>query len=114
MASYKIKRIESDIERYLGEILTLEVNDEILKSITVTGVSLSSDLSYCKIYFTSLLDMDEKVLEKETNEASSFIRGKLSERLDIRHTPILKFIFDKSIAYGEKIEKIISNLEMGD
>ena len=55
--------------------------------------------------------MDEKSLEKEVNEAAPFIRGKLSERLDIRHTPELKFIFDKSIAYGEKIEKIIDSLE---
>lgn len=114
MAKYKIKRIESDIERYLGDILINEVNDEILKSITITGVNLSNDLSYCKIYFTSLLDMEEKTLEKEVNEASSFIRGKLSERLDIRHTPVLKFIYDTSIAYGEKIEKIINELETGE
>ena len=38
------------------------------------------------------------------------IRGKLSERIDIRHTPELKFIFDESIKYGEKIEKIIEEI----
>ena len=30
--------------------------------------------------------------------ASSFIRSKLAERIDIRHTPELKFIYDTSIA----------------
>ena len=109
MPKYKIARIASDIQRYLGDILINEVNDEILKSIT--GCDVTNDLSYCKIYFTSIMDMDEKTLEKEVNEAAPFIRGKLSERLEIRHTPELKFIFDKSIAYGEKIEKIIDSLE---
>ena len=111
MPKYKIARIASDIQRYLGEILINEVNDEILKSITITGCDVTNDLSYCKIYFTSIMNMDEKSLEKEVNEAAPFIRGKLSERLEIRHTPELKFIFDKSIAYGEKIEKIIDELE---
>ena len=111
MPKYKIARIASDIQRYLGDILINEVNDEILKSITITGCDVTNDLSYCKIYFTSIMDMDEKSLEKEVNEAAPFIRGKLSERLEIRHTPELKFIFDKSIAYGEKIEKILKELK---
>ena len=39
MPKYKIARIASDIQRYLGDILINEVNDEILKSITITAVS---------------------------------------------------------------------------
>ena len=73
MPKYKIARIASDIQRYLGDILINEVNDEILKSITITGCDVTNDLSYCKIYFTSIMDMDEKTLEKEVNEAAPFI-----------------------------------------
>ena len=57
---------------------------------------------------------DIKSLEKEVNEAAPFIRGKLSEKLEIRHTPELKFVFDKSIAYGEKIEAIIKSIDKGE
>ena len=114
MPKYKIARIASDIQRYLGDILINEVNDDILKHITITGCDLSNDLSYCKIYFTSFDNLDIKSLEKEVNEAAPFIRGKLSEKLEIRHTPELKFVFDKSIAYGEKIEEIIKSIEKGE
>ena len=55
--------------------------------------------------------MEQKDLEKEVNEAASFIRGRLSERIDMRHTPVLKFVYDTSIQYGEKIEKIIKDLK---
>ena len=111
MPKYKIARIASDIQRYLGDILINEVNDEILKHITITGCDLTNDF---KVYFTSFDNLDIKSLEKEVNEAAPFIRGKLSEKLEIRHTPELKFVFDKSIAYGEKIEAIIKSIDKGE
>ena len=111
MKNRRIKRIESDILRYISDIIINETNDELLKSVTITGVDLTNDLSYCKVYFTSLLDLEEKALEKEVNEAAKFLRGKLSEKIEIRHTPELKFIYDKSLEYGNKIESIINNLK---
>lgn len=111
MKNRRIKRIESDILRYISDIIINETNDELLKSVTITGVDLTNDLSYCKVYFTSLLDLEEKALEKEVNEAAKFLRGKLSEKIEIRHTPELKFIYDKSIEYGSKIDNILSNLK---
>ncbi len=111
MPSFKAKRISSDIAKYINEILLTEVRDSLLKTITITGCDVTSDLGLCKVYFTSISDMDEKKLEKEVNEAASFIRGRLSEKIELRHTPQLRFIYDKSIEYGEKIEKIIEKLE---
>ncbi len=110
MKNKKIKRLESDILRYLSDIIRNETNDELLKTLTITSVDLSTDLSYCKVYYTSLSNLDKKVLDKEVNEASSFLRGKLSDVLDIRHTPILKFIYDESLDYEKRIEEIIDSL----
>lgn len=111
MPSYKTARIASDIQKYVSDILMNEANDELLKTITITGCDVTNDLSYAKIYFTSLEEMDKKKLEYELNEAAPFIRGKLSEKIEIRHTPTLKFIFDESIEYGKKIEDILKNLD---
>ena len=110
MKNKKIKRLESDILRYLSDIIANEANDELLKTLTITAIDLSTDLSYCKVYYTSLSNLDKKALDKEVNEASSFLRGKLSEVLDIRHTPILKFIYDESLNYEKRIEEIIDSL----
>ncbi len=111
MTSFKIPRLESEIVRRLSDILANETRDELLKTVTITGCDLSKDLSYAKIYFTSLSDLTKAEIEKEVNEASHFLRGKLSGVMEIRHTPELKFIYDESIAYGEKIEKIIEDLK---
>ena len=95
----------------LSEILLEEARDELLKSITITGCEVTSDLTLAKVYFTSMEEMDTKQLEKEMEEASSFIRMKLAEKMDLRNTPKLKFIYDTSIEYGNKIEKILSEIK---
>lgn len=110
MANYNIKRIERDIEKYIPVIIQRESDDDLLKSITITDCELAHDMSYCKVYFTSFLNMDKKTLEKEVNEASSFIRGKLSQLIEMRITPVLHFTYDESIEYGEKIEKILDEI----
>ncbi len=109
MPNYKIKRIESDIARIISDILANEAKDELLKTVTITGCNLTSDLGFCKVYFTSLSDLEKKALEHELNEAAPYIRGELSKRIDIRHTPEIKFIYDESIEYGKKIDDIINS-----
>lgn len=111
MFSRKQAKISSDIAKVISEILFTEAKDEILKSITITGCKVSRDLSYAKVYFTSLNNMDKKRLVKEVNEASSFIRGELAQRIELRHTPILEFVYDESIEYAQNIENIIKDIK---
>ena len=106
----KIERLNSTFVKEISYILSTEVKDEDIKFVTITDCDITSDLSYAKVYFT-VLDMSKKIdTLKALDRAKSFIRGKLSERVDIRHTPELKFIFDESIEYGNRIEKKIEEL----
>ena len=109
MVSFNVKRIERDIEKYIPMILETKSRDDMLKKVTITDCDLTHDLSFCKVYFTAL-DVDEKEITKRLNDASSFIRKNLSDMLEVRNTPVLKFEYDKSIDYANRIEKVISNL----
>ncbi len=108
--SVKLDRLGSTFEKVISQIIATEVKDENIKFVTITGCEITNDLSFAKVYFT-VLDMAKK---KETiaalEKAKSFIRGEISKRVDIRHTPELRFIFDESIEYGNKIEKIINDI----
>ena len=110
MPSHKIERIASDILKYLSNILLTETNDELLKTITLTEVKVSKDLSYAKVYFTSILEMDHILIEKEMKEAAPFLRGKLAKVLEVRNIPELQFEYDETIEYATKIERIINNI----
>ena len=108
--SIKIERINSEIVKNISEILANETRDKLMQTITITAADTSKDLSFAKIYFTSMENLSKEQLEKEMNEASDFVRKKLAEKMDLRQTPKLKFIFDESIEYGNKIEKIIEEI----
>ncbi len=108
MSKLKGERASSDIQKELGNILFLEAKDTDFKNVVITDVDVSNDLSYAKVYFTTTDDREH--VTKDLNNAASFFRTLLSQRLEIRHTPELKFIFDDSIAYGQKIENIITEL----
>lgn len=110
MANHKVERIASDITKYLSNILMLETNDELFKQITIIDVVISKDLSFAKVYFTSLSELSHEKLEKELNEAAPFLRGKLAKVLEIRNIPELKFIYDTSIEYAQNIENIIKEI----
>ena len=114
MANHKLQRIESDILKYLSNILLTETRDDLLKTITLTEVEVNKDLSLAKVYFTSISELTHKEIEKEINEASPFLRGKLAKVLEVRNIPELKFIYDETIEYATKIERIISNIHKED
>ena len=106
----KIERINHMIMEEVSKILMLEVKDERFKFVTVTDCDTSNDLSYCKIYVTVLEQEKKEETLKALNNASGFIRGELAKRIEIRHIPELKFIYDESVSYGEKIDKIIDEI----
>ena len=104
----KAERAASDIQKELGNIMLFEAKDKDFKNVVITDVDVSNDLSYAKVYFTTIDDR-EKVL-KDLNNASGFFRSLIADRLKIRHTPELKFIFDESIEYAQNIENIIKEI----
>ena len=110
----KTERINHMIREEISKILMLEVKDENIKFVTVTDCDTSNDLSYCKVYVTVLDSEKKEETLKALNNASSFIRGELAKRIEIRNIPELKFFYDESISYGEKIDKIIDKINEED
>ena len=110
MASIKSKRIASLMMRVISEIIMEDARDSLLKTITITGCEVASDLSFAKVYFTSLSEMSHRDLERELDEAAPYIRTLVAEKMDLRNTPKLKFVYDDSIAYGDKIERILKEI----
>ena len=110
MANIKIERLNHTYQEAISTILMREVKDQDIKFVTITGVEVTSDLSFAKIYYTVLDKEKKEATQKALEKASSFIRTKLADTIEIRHTPELRFIYDQSIAYGEHIEELIKEI----
>lgn len=108
--SLKIERLSNQIVKEISYILAREIKDKEIEFVTVTACKLASDESYAKIYITVLDQNKRESTVKALNNAASFIRLKLGERVQMRHIPELSFVYDESIEYANKIETIIEQI----
>lgn len=107
--SVKIDRLNNNFVEAISRIIHDEVKDENAKKATITDVKVTNDLSYAKVYFTTL-DENWKNVLNSLNKANGFIRSKLCNEVKIRKMPELNFVYDKSIEYANNIENIIERL----
>ena len=101
MANIKIERLNHVYQEEISKILMTEIKDQDIKFVTITDVSVTNDLSFAKVYIMVLDEDRIKETLEALNGAASFIRTCLAKRVDVRHTPELKFLYDESISYGE-------------
>lgn len=106
----KGERAASIILRELASILLTDAKDEDFKNVTLTYATCSNDLSSAKIYFTTLDDYKKDKVLKDLNNASSYFRTELASRVEFRSVPELRFVYDDSIEYASRIEKIIEEI----
>lgn len=109
---YRIDRIEKVIEKELAIILTQEAKSELLKFVSITKVVVTKDLAIATIWYTVLGKIDEvEATKKQLVSATGYLRTELAHRLDLRKTPELRFKYDESLIYGNKIESILESLK---
>ena len=127
--SSRAQRVGDQIHRELASLIQLEVNDPRVGMVSVTGVEVSKDFAYAKVYVTVLNTMSEDSaindltlsspgeldrLEIEENikaltKASGFLRTKLAKRLRVRAVPKLQFYYDNSIKRGQQLSSLIDD-----
>ena len=110
MNKIKLERIASQIVKELSNVLHDEAKNEYLKSITITATEVAADLGVAKVYYTYLGEYEKEFIQKELENSSKFLRTELAERIDMRHTPELRFHFDESVEYGTNIERILKEI----
>ena len=81
------------------------------KNLTIVDVILSSDLKNAKIFVTTNSASQNKILINELNFKSKFIQKKIASNLTSKFTPKIKFFFDNSFEYSNKINNILETIK---
>jgi len=110
--SIKIERLNNSFTEEISKIINEEIKDKSIGFVTITDSKVTNDLSFAKIYFTTL-DKDREKVTNALNKASGFIRSSLCDKINIRKMPEIHFVYDESIEYGQKIENIIERIHNG-
>ncbi len=110
--SVKNVRINQEVLRELSVIIREEVHDPRIAPFTsIVDVYVAPDLKTAKVWVSVLgteAEMNDTI--KGLSSASSFIRGKLAHNMNMRNTPELTFVLDKTIEYGVNMSKKIDDV----
>ncbi len=111
MLPYKRSQRVGDLVREeVAEIIMYRLKDPRLGFITVTGAEMTPDLKLARI-FVSVLKEDERDLTLEIlNSATGFMRSILRKRLKMKFIPDIEFRLDKSIEYGDRIDRLLNKI----
>jgi len=110
--SIKNTRVNIEVQRALSILINRELKDPRINPMTtIVATEVAPDLKTAKIFISVLGDEESKESTlKGLKSAASFLRGQLARELNLRHTPELTFILDKSIEYGVNMSKLIDEV----
>ena len=112
MKSVRVERINSEIQKAIQHIIDNDLRDpQINAIISVNSVDTTPDLSYARIYISSIGKTPQDEVLARIKGAAGFIRGKLSKTVKLRITPHLEFLKDNSMEYSNKIEGILKTIK---
>lgn len=114
--SIKNNRVNGEVQRELSRIIRSEVKDPRIHPLTtVTDVEVTPDLKYCKAYISVLgTEEEEANTMAGLQSAVGYIRKALARSVNLRNTPEITFIADRSIEYGVRMTGRIEEVVEAD
>jgi ribosome-binding factor A len=93
-------------------IFQREMADPRIGFATVTRVHTSPDLTLAQVWVSVYgPDADQGVTIKALTDAAGWLRHRLGERLTMRKVPRLEFRADESIASGDRVLRILQDID---
>lgn len=107
----RLKRIQDQIKRVLTEILETKVDDPRIGGVYITDVSVDRELDFANVYVSSLAGEEEaeEILAGLSN-AGGFIRYSLSQEIELRVMPKLRFFWDRTPERADRIESLLAEI----
>lgn len=111
MARLRVEKVQEAIQHEISNMLLHDVKDPRIQFVTVTGVELTDDMSYAKV-FVSLYGPQDKQEEtwKALNKALGFMRTEIAKRIRLRFAPTLILQKDTSMEYSAHIQSILDKI----
>jgi ribosome-binding factor A len=102
----------------IREVLSASIpslKDPRIGFVTVTGVTMTKDLSEATVYVSVLGSQreQEKTLEG-LRAAHGVLQASIARELGLRRTPILSFEYDPAIERGMRLTRMIDELAPGE
>jgi ribosome-binding factor A len=111
-SSLRLQRIADRIRQELSEMVVKEIADPRLDGVSVTDVKVDRELAYADIYVSAIEGVvRSKEILKGLEHASGFLRKSLTDRIELRVFPRLRFHWDPTPERADHIEVLLASLK---
>lgn len=108
----RLRRMNHLMQKEISRIILEDMGDPRCKLISVQAVRMSNDLKYATVYCSVIGNDDEKENALHALEgAKGYIQHKFAENVNLRFTPRIRFVLDKSIDESFKISDLLKKAD---
>jgi ribosome-binding factor A len=113
--SLRLERVREMLKREIGEVIRRELPVDEVGLINVNDLDVAPNLKNATVYVGILGGKAQKEKGMEMLEKSRVrIQGLVAKDVILKYTPRLRFVLDDSIERGNRVLKIIEELEPPD
>jgi ribosome-binding factor A len=111
----RLRKIQSELQRVLAELIAREVKDPRVGNVTITGVKLAPDMGVAKVFYSPFVSTHpQEEVQSGLTRAAGFLRGEVGRRLGLRHAPRLDFVFDDTAETAARLTGLIDSAVADD
>ena len=115
MKSLRGERLSAEYQKAVYEVISKKLKyktDKIRGIVSVTKADVSPDLKNAKIFISVLGKTAEesRATFEAIRENAGFIRYELAHMMQMRTVPELHFLWDDTMEYGDKIDRLIRKI----
>ena len=111
MTSRRVKKVAQAIREVVSMAIIADLRDPRITDVTVTYVEVSTDLRLAKVHVSVMGDETKQNLCLHGLRSSAgFLQNKISNRIDTRYTPRLRFELDQGVKQSIALSKILDDV----
>jgi ribosome-binding factor A len=115
MPSHRLLRVRELLKREIGEAIRQEIPVAKAGLVSVNDVDVSGDLKAARVYLGLLGTAEQKKIAMELlNLNRPRIQSFVAKTVVMKYTPRLQFVVDESVDRGNRVLRIIEELEKAD
>jgi ribosome-binding factor A len=109
-----MRRVNESVRAVVAEAVG-ELKDPRIGLVTVTSVSVSTDLREATVYVSVLGNEKKRTATLAgLGSAHAVVQARLARELRLKRTPHLTFEYDPSVEYGVRMTKLIDEVAPDD
>jgi ribosome-binding factor A len=112
MSSPRRERLAEELRSEIAVLIRREIRDPRVGFVTLTGASVSPDLSHARVFVTVLGDEESRRQSvRALNRAAGYLQRAVFKQLRLRRSLEILFVLDEAAATGNRIEELLHQIQ---